>query len=105
MTDATLDEQIVSFKAYNHGQGTMCPDWAAYWQRWCIKWKERQAKPAKAAPRVEVNTAPDWDGYASRFARGLGWPKGVGPDPDSAACRCPPEILAKHGLAKAKVQA
>jgi|ERR1051325_3826297 hypothetical protein len=40
----------------------------------------------------------DWDSACEQWITIKRWPKGCGNDPDSPACRAPPEILAKHGL-------
>lgn len=40
----------------------------------------------------------DWDNVVSFYARTRRWSRGAGPDPDSPACRAPPDILKKHGI-------
>lgn len=106
---AEMAAETRKFIAYHQARESLSSNWQASFVTWLereIAHRAKIAKPAKAAPRIEVNSAPDWDAYAARFAKGMGWPKGVGPDPDSAACRCPPDILAKHNIGpKAKVQA
>lgn len=101
-----IEAERIGFIAYHLERGSVSNDWDASWTRWWKNWKQHKAqieakaaaaKP-KALPRVVVNTEVDWDAHAKRFAGGIGWPRGVGPDPTSAACRCPPEILTKHGI-------
>jgi hypothetical protein len=40
----------------------------------------------------------DWNSVASFYKKTGNWSKWAGPDPDSPACSCPPEILLKHGI-------
>jgi hypothetical protein len=40
----------------------------------------------------------DWDNVVSFYKRTRVWTRGVGPDPESALCEAPPEILQKYGI-------
>jgi len=43
----------------------------------------------------------DWDSLAKRYAATRHWSNWIdhfGPDPTSKSCRCPPEILQRHGI-------
>lgn len=40
----------------------------------------------------------DWDNVVSFYKRTRVWTRGVGPDPESAQCEAPPEILQKYGI-------
>lgn len=104
-SDVTVAAEVRKFVANHQERATFSHDWDATWTKWWEHWRsyrdQQAAKEArKAKPRVEVSTVIDWDSHAKRWHGGMGWPRGVGPDPDNAACRCPPEILAKHAKEK-----
>jgi hypothetical protein len=40
----------------------------------------------------------DWDNVLAFYKRTKVWTRDAGPDPDSPACRAPPELLDKYGL-------
>jgi hypothetical protein len=42
----------------------------------------------------------DWNSVVSFYKKTGNWSKWAGPDPDSAACRAPPELLREFGLLK-----
>lgn len=101
--EETVDREIAGFIATHQERGTFSHDWGASWTMWWKRWKDHrdaQAKKAAPKPRIEVSNTIDWDAHAKRWHGGMGWPRGVGPDPSSPACRCPPEILAKHATEK-----
>jgi hypothetical protein len=59
------------------------------------------AHAKKAPPRKALVEGPvviDWDSAVKQWLTIKRWPKGCGNDPDSPACRAPPEILRKHGI-------
>lgn len=59
------------------------------------------AHAKKAPPReAVVMTAEetDWEAVCKSYKAFGQWSKWAGPDPDSEACRCPRDVLAKHGL-------
>jgi hypothetical protein len=59
------------------------------------------AHAKKAPQRKSISETPaevDWDAAAKMWLTMKRWPKGCGNDPDSPACRAPPEILRKHGI-------
>ena len=53
---------------------------------------------------VAVNSFSDeptpinWENVVSFYARTRRWSRDAGPDPESPACRAPPEVLRKHGI-------
>lgn len=60
-----------------------------------------EAHAKKAPPRRTLSNdpiAPDWDAAAKLWKSVKRWPKGYGNDPDSPACRAPPDVLKKHGI-------
>jgi hypothetical protein len=63
----------------------------------------RDAHASKAPPRqtfeIANPTAVDWEAICASYKKFGHWSKQGGKSPDSGSCRCPPEILAKHGIA------
>jgi uncharacterized protein YdaU (DUF1376 family) len=96
--------EVPKFIDHHLDKGSFSADWQASFRKWLdreIAFRAKHApKPERAPPRIELNTTPDWDSYCKRFAGGMGWPRGIGPDPDSAACKAPLEILIKYKLRK-----
>lgn len=59
------------------------------------------AHAKKAPPRKALVEGPievDWDSAVKQWLTIKRWPRGCGNDPDSPACRAPPEVLRKHGI-------
>lgn len=59
--------------------------------------EKRNTNPTQPKPEIL------WDTIAAAYARGKGmndpfWPPRQGPSPGESGCRCPPEILRKHGV-------
>jgi uncharacterized protein YdaU (DUF1376 family) len=116
-TDADIEHDVGRFILTHEEKGSFSANWDATYRKWWMNWKPHRDKElAKAAtrqrapPRVELNTVPfepneeQWARTCDLFVKGIRWPKaGYGPDPDSPACRCPREILLKHGLRKETV--
>ena len=109
-TPEIIEAERQGFINYHLEQGSFSNDWDASWARWWQRWKEyvtKQAEKAeriakrdreRAPARVEVNNLPDWDSHCAFWKSTGRWPRGIGSDPDSLACKCPFEILVKHGL-------
>lgn len=107
--DATIFAEVAAFIANKRESGAFSNDWNASWLMWWKRWKEHQVKLTKAsktraAPRVEVSgqfepTEADWDAQCAKFVKNNShWSKQLGPEPGMGGCRCPPEILARHGI-------
>jgi hypothetical protein len=61
----------------------------------------KEAHASKAPPRQPVVMRAedvDWDATLKTFKETGYWSRWAGPDLTSPACRCPPEMLTKHGL-------
>jgi Mn-dependent DtxR family transcriptional regulator len=62
----------------------------------------KEAHASKAPPRqtfeIANPTAVDWEAICASYKKFGHWSKQGGNSPDSGSCRCPPEILAKHGI-------
>jgi hypothetical protein len=105
MTDADLQSEVPAFHAYNAQAGTLSMDWNATFRLFCKRWKEHRDK--QVAPRIVlfktseksfVPTDTDFDKAAAFYAQTGRWMRDHGPDPTSPACKCPKEILLKHGI-------
>jgi hypothetical protein len=62
----------------------------------------KEAHASKAPPRQAVPMTAEevnWDDVLATFKKIGHWSKWAGPGLDSPACRAPPEMLAKYGLA------
>lgn len=109
-TDEIIQAEVAAFVATKQENGAFSNDWDASWSMWWKRWKEHQAKVAKAskpraAPRIEVSGRPEiteaqWDAEAAKFAKDGAslWSRQLGPEPGMGGCRCPPEILTRHGI-------
>lgn len=104
MDDPTIEVEVLRFHALNAQRGTSSQNWNKTWTLWCAEFKRRKDKEAATAPpRVEVSagfkpTPEQWDGAAKFYASTSRWSSQLGPDPMSPACRCPKDILTKHGI-------
>lgn len=117
-TDEEIDSQIRKFISYHQLKGNLSRNWQASWANFWENWKPHKAR---AAPRIEVNmgrgpldykpTTDEFDRAVALFAKSASkWSSQLGPEPGMGGCRCPPEILIRHGIdpatgLKAKVQA
>jgi hypothetical protein len=110
MTTEDINTELPAFHALNVQLGTMSKDWSATFYLYAKRWKERQGR---AAPRLELNKMPgsepinsalwkptekDWEGAVTLYASTGRWSAQFGPDPMSAACRCPKSILNRYGI-------
>src|SRR6266403_3417786 len=112
MTDADLQAEVLAFHSLNAQNGRFSKDWNATFRMFCKRWRAYQDK--QAPPRVEFSRRPkgpisepissalwnpteaNWESEVKRYAATGGWSAQFGPDPESAACRCPPHLLEKH---------
>lgn len=66
-----------------------------------ITWLNQQRFQDYAATSFASSSDPapiDWDNVLSFYKKTQVWMRGIGPDPDSPACRAPKEMLEKYGL-------
>jgi hypothetical protein len=101
---ADVNAELPTFHALNVQNGTLSQDWASTFYLFAKQWKLRAAR---APPRLELSKAParpfvpmeaDFEKAAAFYAKTGRWMREHGPDPMSPACKCPPEILRKHGI-------
>jgi hypothetical protein len=83
-------------KFCNHAKQTdrRCAEWVPAEETWMIGAAERLGK----SPAVSGNAAPDWNVVIELYKRTGHWSRWAGPDPESPACKAPPDLLEKHGL-------
>jgi len=110
-TPEIIAAEVAGFIDHHLASNSFSHDWDATWRGRWRRWKEYTTKQAEAIERkrqreeklparVEVNKTIDYDNLVEHFKRGIPWPRGIGPDPDSPACKAPPEILIKYGFRK-----
>ena len=58
-----------------------------------------QQRFADMVPAQSKDFKTDWDAICETYKKFKLWSRWEGPGPESPACRCPREILVKHGLA------
>jgi hypothetical protein len=96
-SDGQIDSEAENFRDYwiaKPGAGGCKLDWPATWRKWI---RSSKIKPAGSVP-IAAHVEPDWESAAKMWASIRRWPRGCGNDPDSPACRAPPEVLRKHGI-------
>ena len=105
MTMADVSAELPAFHALNVQNGTLSRDWGSTFYLFAKRWKERAAKAAP--PRVELSrgadkpfvpTEKDWDGAVRIYAANGRWNPAFGADPLTGRCKCPKDILVKHGI-------
>lgn len=65
-----------------------------------ITWlnQQRYADSTSAATETPVDQETYWAAVIASYKRFGRWNRYAGPDPESPACRCPRELLIKHGI-------
>ena len=99
-SDAQIDTEAENFRDYWLG----CPgskgvklDWPATWRKWV---RSSRVKPASTSITIVQPSQIDWRSALRSWKEFGRWPKGIGNDPGSPACRAPPELLREFGLLK-----
>jgi hypothetical protein len=76
-------------------------DWDAAWRNWIRRAEEFYEKSDPPAIPEKASLAPtqmDWEKACAFFKANGKWFRDYGPEPGLTGCRCPPEILERHGL-------
>jgi hypothetical protein len=80
--------------------GRLLKDWVAGWRSWVLKGAEFDGRNTRIAP-APVSTAGaapiDWSSRVAKFKTNGLWPLPWGPQPGSAGCKAPPDVLIRHG--------
>lgn len=96
LNDEQIEAQAKRFRSYNRARGNKFADFDEAWVAW-VQLANRAEKPAEK-PSDTPTSPPDWDQIASFWVRTGRWQRGYGPEPGMGGCRCPPDILEKHGI-------
>jgi hypothetical protein len=103
-SDSQIDNEAGNFRDYwiaKPGAGGCKLDWPATWRKWVRSSKVKPAGTAATAmPSFSTPADIDWRNVVTFYKKSGIWSKWAGPDPDSAACRAPPELLREFGLLK-----
>lgn len=90
------DSEMAKFREINRRTGAKRDsDWRVWVQR-AVDWQAKNKPPPQAPTKTDA--AFDWDSVMKTYRRTGFWSPQAGPDPESPACRCPPDILEKHGI-------
>lgn len=103
-SDVQIDSEAANFRDYwiaKPGSGGCKLDWPATWRKWV---RSSKVKPAGTAatvmPAFSTPADIDWRNVVTFYKKSGIWSKWAGPDPDSPACKAPPELLREFGLLK-----
>ena len=103
-SETQIDTEAANFRDYwtaKPGSGGCKLDWPATWRQWV---RNSRTKPAgissTAMPAFSTPVDIDWKNVISFYKKSGIWSKWAGPDPDSPACKAPPELLREFGLLK-----
>jgi hypothetical protein len=94
------DREFEKYHQHALQTGRLLKDWVAGWHSWVLKGTEFDNAHSRIAP-VPVSTASsapiDWSSRVAKFKSNGLWPPPWGPQPGSAGCKAPPDVLARHG--------
>lgn len=101
--ETIVDHELAMFVAHMQEKGSFSANWDASWSKWWGRWKDRQVapKPVRAPARVIVNKQPeaaDYEQTVMRWKNNGVWSRHLGPEPGMVGCRCPHDILIRHGI-------
>jgi hypothetical protein len=99
----TPGRQAAEFEKYHQHAlqtGRLLKDWVAGWRSWVLKGTEFSNPHSRTAPVAvsAASSAPiDWNPRVAKFKSNGLWPLPWGPQPGSAGCKAPPDVLTRHG--------
>jgi hypothetical protein len=103
-SDSQIDSEIENFRDYwiaKPGAGGCKLDWPATWRKWVRSSKVKPAgTSATVMPTFSTPAGIDWRNVVTFYKKSGIWSKWAGPDPNSPACKAPPELLREFGLLK-----
>jgi hypothetical protein len=104
-TDAEIDSEVRKFVATQQAKQAFSANWDASWAKWWENWKPHKDKQVKPKTPRDRTAPVDWDAVLTGYKKFGHWSRDAGPDLDSPACRCPPEMLEKYGLSVRRLNA
>jgi hypothetical protein len=104
-SESQIDSESANSRDYwiaKPGSGGCKLDWTATWRKWV---RSSKIKPVGTVATVRNDAPVDWDSICATYKKFGIWSKHApGNSPDTSSCRCPPEILAKHGISTETMQ-
>jgi hypothetical protein len=106
MSDDDIDAQVSKFRNYHLAKGSISQG-ANSFVGWCRKARQFRSSPAPkssnggfTSSRVDTRawTDDEWRRHLKFYAEMKHWPRGIGPEPLSPACRAPRSLFAESGL-------
>jgi hypothetical protein len=95
------EREFRKFEAHHRAKGTVFKNWNFGWDKWIENAKQWQPKPAGSATPSHTPAADiDWKSIILTYKKTGHWSRWAGPDPDTLACKAPPELLREFGLLK-----
>jgi hypothetical protein len=94
------ETELNKFTSHHRAKGTVFKNWSFGWDKWLLQSEQWRPKTT-ATTEMPSFSAPadiDWKHVLSFYKKTGNWSKWAGPDPDSAACRAPPDLLREFGL-------
>ena len=96
------ETELNKFTSHHRAKGTVFKNWNFGWDKWLLQSEQWRPKTTVTTemPSFSAPADIDWKHVLSFYKKTGNWSKWAGPDPDSAACRAPPELLREFGLLK-----
>lgn len=84
----------IKFAREEAARGTVGTRFIPHAVTWLNQHRFAETEPVYAVKPIEMN----WDQICDSYIRFKRWSKWAGPDPESPACRCPKDVLVRHGI-------
>jgi hypothetical protein len=99
---AMATRELNKFISHHRAKGTVFKNWNFGWDKWLLQSEQWRPK-TPATTEMPVFSTPadiDWRNVLTFYKKSGIWSKWAGPDPNSPACKAPPELLREFGLLK-----
>jgi hypothetical protein len=90
-------QELEKFVAHHKSKGTVFKNWNFGWDKWMLNAKQWAPKPVVSS--IIQPESINWRQALESYKQFKRWPRGIGSDPDSPACRAPPELMQEFGFA------
>lgn len=99
---SVAERELNKFTAHHRAKGTVFKNWSSGWDKWLINSEQWLPKTPATTEMPSFSTPADidWRNVLTFYKKSGIWSKWAGPDPDSPACKAPPELLREFGLLK-----